>query len=392
MIYQFADCQLDARAHVLTRDGQEVHTEPQVFDLLVLLARMAPALVTQDDMIAEVWKGRIVSDSTLAARINAARKAVGDSGAAQAIIRTIPRRGVQMAVPVDAVADAPLDPQPTRKINQVIRYTTSRDGTRLAFAQSGEGPPLMRGSHWLSHLEHDWKSPVWRPLLDQLSAHHRLVRYDPRGTGLSDRTLRGGTLEDFVADLTAVADAASLDRFSIFAASQSAPVALGFAAAYPDRVSRMVLIGGFIRGSQHRADASVGDAMTEMIRSGWGKVGSPLMQAFSTVYMPTATPEELASFVEMKQISATPDTAAHLRSLIAEFDVSDILDKVTAPVLLLHADRDAVHPVTESQELAAQLPNAEFHMVDSPNHVMVPSDPNWREALQAAQAFLSAAD
>lgn len=392
MIYHFADCQLDARAHLLIRGGQEVHAEPQVFDLLVLLARMAPALVTQDDMIAEVWKGRVVSDSTLAARVNAARKAVGDSGAEQKVIRTIPRRGVQMAVPVEPVADDPQTTQPTRKINQVIRYTTSRDGTRLAFAESGEGPPLLRGSHWLSHLEHDWKSPVWRPLLDRLSARHRLVRYDPRGTGLSDRTLRGGALEDFVADLTAVADAAGIERFSIFAASQSAPVALAFAAANPDRVNRMVLIGGFIRGSKHRADASVGDAMNEMIRSGWGKIGSPLMQAFSTIYMPTATPEELSSFVEMKQVSAVPETAAQHRAFIADFDVSDVLDKVTAPVLLLHADRDAVHPISESQDLAARLPNAEFHMVDSPNHVMVPSDANWREALQAAEEFLAVPD
>lgn len=390
MTYQFANCVLDADRHVFSRAGVDRHLEPQVFDLLVLLARSAPALVSYDQMIEAIWDGRVVSDATLAARISAARQAVGDDGKQQAVIRTIQKRGVQIVVPVDQVGDRPVKAasKSADTPHQIIRYTKSADGSALAYAISGDGPPLLRAGHWLSHLEHDWSSPVWRPTLGRIGAGRKLVRYDPRGTGLSERTYQGGDLQDYVADLQAVADAASLDRFPILAASQSVPVAIAFAAANPTRVSRMVLVQGFSRGSLARGDTAKTETMIQMIRSGWGQAGSPFMKAFATLFMPSSTPEELDSFVEMQQVSASPKTAARLREKIGWFDVSDVLHKVQAPVLVLHSVGDAVQSLSEAQSLAAGLPNAEFRQIDSPNHVHVPSDSGWEVVMTETTGFL----
>ncbi|MDF0602730.1 alpha/beta fold hydrolase [Psychromarinibacter sp. C21-152] len=401
MRYVFGDCELDFSAYALRRAGAEVHVEPQVFDLIACLVRAGGELVSYDGLIAEVWGGRIVSDATLAARISAARAALGDDGKRQAVIRTVPRRGVQLAVPVseavaEAVAEGGAEAAPAEKPlcdaakRQVIRYTTSRDGTGIAWAETGEGPPLLRAGHWLSHLEHDWSSPVWRPLLDRLATGRRLIRYDPRGTGLSDRALGGASVEEFADDLEAVADAAGLDRFPVYAISQSVPIALTFAARRPERVSRLILLNGLVKGSTARGEAEKTETMVGMIRTGWAVPGSAFMRAVATLFMPRSTPEELASFEEMQGLSATADVAAELRRTIGGIDVSAVLDKVTCPALIMHCAGDAIQSPDQSKLLARMLPDAEFHLVDSPNHVVVPSDPVWGDCLDAFDRFLAA--
>lgn len=394
MIFRFGTSELDPDRHRLCTDGTEIHAEPQVFALLALLLERAPDLVSYDALIAGIWQGRAVSDATVAARISAARKAVGDDGRAQAIIRTVPRCGVQMAVPVSRVepeARPPLAAPATgpAPIKQVIRYARSRDGAAIAWAETGAGPPLLRGGHWLSHLEHDWQSPVWRPLLERLSRGRRLIRYDPRGTGLSDRDLGSAALPEFVDDMAAVADAAGLARFPIYAISQSVPVALSFAARHPDRVTRMILLNGLVRGSTARGDKATTDTMVAMIRSGWGVAGSPFMRAVATLFMPRATTEELDAQVRMQAVSATPETAAEIRRRVGDIDVSDILHKVRAPALVMHSAGDAVQSPEQSRLIAASLPDAEFSLCDSPNHMVVPSDPIWAPCMDAFDRFLA---
>jgi len=394
MIYRFGSSELDLDRHRLSTDGVALHTEPQVFALLALLLARAPDLVSYDDLMAEIWNGRIVSDATVAARISAARAAVGDDGRAQAIIRTVPRCGVQMAVAVTQAgrdAELPLAAPAgiTAPMQQVIRYAESRDGTAIAWAETGEGPPLLRGGHWLSHLEHDWQSPVWQPLLERLSRGRRLIRYDPRGTGLSDRELGGATLPQFVDDMQAVADAAGLEQVPIYAISQSVPVALSFAARHPHRVSRMILLNGLVRGSTARGDKNSTDTMVAMIKSGWGVAGSPFMRAVATLFMPRSTPEELDAQVKMQAVSATPEVAAEIRRLVGDIDVSDILHKVLAPALVMHSAGDAVQSPEQSKLIARSLPNAEFSLCDSPNHMVVPSDPIWGPCMDAFDRFLA---
>jgi pimeloyl-ACP methyl ester carboxylesterase/DNA-binding winged helix-turn-helix (wHTH) protein len=396
MTYEFANCVLDETTHRLSLANVPVHVEPQVFDLLMALARVAPGMLSYDDMIEQVWHGRIVSDATLSARISSARTAVGDSGKAQAVIRTIPRRGVQMACPVKVTGEAggvddvtPLHIHSSAP-HQIIRYAASADGTDIAYAVSGdEGPPLLRGAHWISHLEHDWTSPVWRPWLKRLGAGRRLIRYDVRGTGLSERQPARRAQEDFVADMAAVINASGADAVDIFAASQSVPIALAFAALWPERVRRIVLVNGFVQGSYVRGHDVETDTMIAMIRAGWGIPGSPFVKAVATVFMPRASEAERASFVEMQTHSASRDEAAAMRNAVGRFDVTEILSQVTAPVLVMSSEGDAVNPQAQSRLLARALPNAEFRSLETDNHAIAPSDPAFLVMMDAMDRFLA---
>lgn len=392
MRYQFADCILDVERHELSLSGQPVALEPQVFDLIHLLVRNAGNLVSQDEILNEIWGGRVISDSALSSRVNAARKAVGDSGREQRIIKTIPRRGFQLIIPVESesTADTGVAPQP--EIRQTVRYTTSHDGTVLAYAISGSGPKVMRAGHFLTHLEKDWHSPVWRPYLDAIGSHHTVIRYDQRGTGLSDRELRAPTLENYVADLKAVADAAGLERFPLIGTSQGVPIAIHFAANNPERVSRLILYGGFALGRMLRDSDDVADeanALLTLIRAGWGKPESGFMVAFTSVFCPGASHEEIANLVDIQLASTTPDNAARIRGAFDRFSVIDLLEKVRAPTLVIHARNDSLHPVSQGQLLASKIPDAEFLEVESSNHIALPSDPVFQEIVTAELEFLA---
>ncbi len=393
MKFTFADCVLDAESYSLARNGQPVAVEPQVFDLLLLLARNAGRLVTKDQIVEEIWNGRIVSEATISARVNAARTAIGDNGKDQKVIRTVTRRGLELIIPV--TTDAEERPAPPSKAPQTVRFTRSSDGTRIAYAASGSGPPVMRAGHFLTHLERDWRSPVWRPYLEALGAGHTLIRYDQRGTGLSDARLTDISVESYASDLLAVADAAGLERFPIVASSQGAPVAIRVAATHPDRISRMVLYGGFAQGRAHR-DPDFGEAETDalltMIRNGWGNPKSAFMTAFTTLFCPSASRAELDNLVEIQLASASPENAARIRAGIDHIDVSSDLEKVRAPTLVIHASNDSVHPVSQGRLVAATIEGAEFLQVESDNHIYLPSDPAWKTIIDAQLEFLARGD
>ncbi|WP_157933037.1 alpha/beta fold hydrolase [Roseovarius salinarum] len=395
--YRFADCVLDCARHRLFRAGREVHVEPQVFALLALLARRAGEVVPRDEIVQAVWGGRIVSEATISARISAARAAVGDDGRQQRVIRTVTRVGLQLVAETSCNGASPQDGPPPGVPNGAapdIRIAQSADGTGIAWEVTGAGPPLLRAGHWLSHLELDWRSPVWRPLLDRLARRHRLACYDQRGTGLSEWACGPLTLDAFVDDMAAVADAAGLDRFAIHAVSQSVPVAIAFAVRHPERVSRMVLISGFVQGSVVR-DRAEGQQITEtflkLIEGGWGQPGSAFIRAFTTLFMPDGTPEQIESFTRMQLESATPARAVELRRAIGKFDIGDLLGQVRCPVLVGHGHGDSVQPFAQGQSLARGLPDARFMAFDSRNHIALPQDPEWDRMLAAAEAFLARA-
>ncbi|WP_409524043.1 alpha/beta fold hydrolase [Nitrincola sp. MINF-07-Sa-05] len=393
MRFAFADCELDLDAHVLRMAGDEVRVEPQVFDLIACLVLARGRLLSYEDLMTEVWRGRIVSDATIASRISMARKAVGDDGKRQSVIRTVSRCGVQLAVPVTelpgTMQSGMTATSDDEKHNQTIRYTKSRDGTGVAWAECGEGPVLLRAGYWLGHLEHEWSSLVWRPLLDRLSSGRRLVRYDPRGTGLSDRQLNGATVEQLVDDMEAVADAASLETFPVFAMSQSVPVALALAARRPERVSRLILLNGFVQGSTVRGEIEKTETFVGMIRAGWGVPGSAFMRALATVYIPNSTSVELNSLVQMQVLSATADVAVELRQIIGRIDVRHCLEQVECPTLVVHFSGDQVQPSEQSRIMAQKLKSVEFHLMESQNHILIPSDPIWAICHDEIDRFLA---
>lgn len=392
MTLTFANCTIDTDKHLFERDGLAVHLEPQVFDLLLVLAKSQGRLVTKDDLVASVWHGLNVSDATISARINAARVAVGDTGKAQAIIKTVHGRGFQLKADVQETKQpVPSPSNRPRALTQNIQFTRSIETARLAFSKGGDGPPLMRVAHWLSHLELDWNSPVWRPLIEMLESKHTLYRYDQRGTGLSSRDLQHADLDAFVEDLKAVADANNLGQFPIFAASQAVPVAVRFTHKYPERVSGLILYGGFAQGRALR-QPSEGDMDEEtvlgLIRAGWGKPDSPYVHAFSTLFMPDGSPAQLASFVKMQTETISAQNAATLRQIVDRFDVSDILHEVHAPTLVVHGIGDAVQPVEQGRILASEIPDARYVSLESRNHVPLPETAAWDQMMQEVEAFL----
>ena len=393
--YRFANCVLDTDRHELRRDGEQVCVEPQVFDLLHLMLRTSGDLISQDTIMDEIWGGRIVSDSAISSRISAVRKAVGDNGRDQAVIKTVARRGFQLIAPVEVelTHENTTACQTARTdTRQTVRFLTSADGTGIAFATSGRGLRILRAGHFMTHLVQDWQSPIWRPYLEAIGERHTVVRYDQRGTGLSDRKLKDTRLEAHVADLKAVADAAGLDRFPLVATSQGVPIAIQFAANNPERVSSLILYGGYATGRALRNKALGGqetDPMPALIRAGWGKPDSGFMVAFTSLFCPTASRNEIANLAEIQSSSAAPENAVMIRNAIDRFDVAHLLAKVRTPTLVIHARNDAVHPVSQGQLIARSIPNAEFLQIESTNHVPLPSHPTFGEIIEATIAFLA---
>ena len=381
MIYRFGDYALDTSGFELRHGDDFVPVEPQVFSILAFLIENRAQVVSSDDLIASVWNGRIVSEATLSSRISAARQAVGDSGAAQEVIKTIRSRGFRFMAEVTEIENA--HPGKTARSNspfsnQKIRFCESGDGTQIAYATIGAGPPLVRAGHWLTHLEHDWHSPVWRPLLDEFTKTFQVSRYDQRGNGLSDWAIRNTSLDAFVDDLEAVVDAAKLDRFTLYGTSQGAPIAVAYAVRHPERVSHLILHGGYVRGRTLRAseaEREQGEAILALMRHGWGKEGSPFIKAFTSMYIPDGTKEQIDSLADLQARTVSPENAVALRTAVDNFDVSELLAKVSVPTLVIHAQNDGVQPLDEGRKLAAGIKDSEFVLLDSANHAPLKQEP-----------------
>jgi pimeloyl-ACP methyl ester carboxylesterase/DNA-binding CsgD family transcriptional regulator len=264
---------------------------------------------------------------------------------------------------------------------------------RLAYAIHGNGPPIVKAANWLTHLEFDWESPVWRHWLQGLGEGHTVLRYDERGCGLSDRDIDDVSLERWVIDLETVIDAAGLERFVLLGISQGAAVALTYAARHPDRVTHVVIYGGYARGrnkrgvEQHRQ----AEALLAAIRAGWTDPNPAFRRLFTMLFLPKGTPEEMAWYDELQRRSTTAENAARLYSARNEIDVREIARRVTAPTLLVHARGDRVVPFEEGRLLAALIPGARLVPVDSCNHILLRDEPAWSTFLSELRGFVGTA-
>lgn len=390
MDFSFENQSVDLDRRELRRNGELVVVEPQVFDLIVYLVQNRNHVVSKDDLITGVWDGRIVSDSTLTSRINAARKALGDSGGQQRLIKTIPRKGIRFVGDVREDAHNPASAiQPG--LRQDVRFCTTADHVRIAYAQVGVGPDLVKTANYLTHLEHDWQSPLWRPFLEALTAHHRLSRYDGRGNGLSDWTVESISFDDFVRDLETVVEAAGLHRFALFGMSQGCAIAIAYAVRHPERVSHLVLYGGYARGKRRRGstrDVEQADALLTLMRDGWGQDNPAFRQIFTSLFIPGGTPEQIRWFNDLQRNTTSPENAVRMRRAFDDIDITDLLSRVQAPALVLHCREDAVQPFDEGRLLAAGLPDARFVALEGRNHVVLEGDPTWPRFFEEVEAFL----
>jgi pimeloyl-ACP methyl ester carboxylesterase len=275
-------------------------------------------------------------------------------------------------------------------VEQTIRFCSAPDGARIAYAVAGKGPPIVKVANYLSHLEFDWESPVWRHVLEGLAEHRQLIRYDVRGTGLSDREVSDISFEHFVTDLGAVVDALGLKRFPLFGLSQGGAVGIAYAIRNPQRVSHLILLGAFARGMAHRPTQGPELVKTQcaVIRQGWGSDDPSYRQLFSLQFLPGGTPEQLQWFSELERVSATAEVAEKIMLVNANVDVRTLLPQVKIPTLILHSRGDRRIPLDIGRELAANIAGSRFVTLESNNHLILEHEPATEVFFEEVAKFL----
>ena len=312
-----------------------------------------------------------------------------------------PRTLKNIARPVDVFAIAPVDrgggPGVTAPnavdLKQEIHFCTAPDGVQLAYSMIGQGPPLMKTGNWMTHLEFDLESPIWRHLYRELAKDHTLVRYDPRGNGLSDRTVDEISFDTFVGDLEAVADAANVTRFALLGISQGCSVSIAYAVRHPERVSHLILYGGFAVGRNKRARSAAEKeedaAMLTLMRVGWGKENPAFRQLFTSQFVPGATKEQADWFNELQRITVSGQVAARIYEAAGETDVTALLPQVRVPTLVLHARDEARVPFEAGRRMAAGIPGARFVALPGRNHLFLETEPAFGQFVEQTRAFLA---
>jgi pimeloyl-ACP methyl ester carboxylesterase/DNA-binding winged helix-turn-helix (wHTH) protein len=406
-LYEFDDCLVDPGRFELRRGGAVEHVEPQVFDVLVHLITHRDRVVTKTELLDTVWGDRFVSESALASRLKSARRAVGDDGSAQRVIRTVFGRGYQFVAPVvehlpvevgaagprhEARDGGPEAGGTGAPLPQTIRFCTAPDGARIAYATMGDGPVLVKVANWLTHLDHDRETFVWRHWLEGLASNRTLIRYDERGCGMSDWDVDSFDFDDWVDDLEMVVDAAGLDTFPLLGVSQGAAVAVAFAARHPERVSRLILCGAYGRGRQLRAtteeELRAAALDLEVARVGWGRDDPTFRQMFTSQFLPDGTREQWQEFNELQRLTTSPANAVRFLETFAEIDVTDMAPKVDCPTLVIHSRDDLRVPLASARELAALIPDAQLVSLPSRNHLLL-DEPAWPVFLAEIDRFLA---
>lgn len=301
-----------------------------------------------------------------------------------------------------AAGATPAKPRPTaappriprhkrRAQEQKIGLCRTVDGVSIAHATIGSGPPLVKAANWLSHLEYDWTSPIWGRSFDMLSRYRTFVRYDERGCGMSDWDVPDLSLAAFVSDLEAVVDQLGLTRFPLLGISQGSAVSIEYAVRHPDKVSALILFGGYAAGWRHLADAEEQarrEAVIKLTEVGWGTDTPAYRHIFSQTFMPEAGPRDLAWFDEFQRLTTSPENAARFQEAFGQIDVRHRLAQVQVPTLVLHARFDQRIPVAQGQALADGIPGARFLALESRNHILLDNEPAWPVASAAVSHFL----
>jgi pimeloyl-ACP methyl ester carboxylesterase/DNA-binding CsgD family transcriptional regulator len=277
-------------------------------------------------------------------------------------------------------------------MKQEIRFCSSSDGVRIAYATTGSGPPLVRVANWLTHLNLDWQSPVWSHWFQELSIGNTLLRYDPRGTGLSDRQVDSFSLESWVHDLEAVLDDQGSQRFNLLGFCQGGPIAIAYAALHPERVNRLIIYDSYANGAftdgidpLKKREAQ---ALAEMIEVGWGQQAAAFRQIFTNLLIPGASIQQQRWYVEFERRTVSPENALRLWNAFHRLDVRDLASKVQTPTIVFHVHQDAMVPYEAGLRLAALIPDARFVPLEGHNHILLEDDTAWPLFLEEVRSFL----
>jgi class 3 adenylate cyclase/pimeloyl-ACP methyl ester carboxylesterase len=307
-------------------------------------------------------------------------------------------KNINRLVDVHAVAlamskKASVSDRGSSQVTQTIRYCRSADDVRLAYSVVGSGPPLVKTANWLNHLELDWELPLIAHWLFGLSKHNSLLRYDARGNGLSDWDVKDVSLDAWVNDLEAVVNAANIDQFPLLGLSQGCAVSIAFAVRHPERVSRLILFGGFAQGRLKRVSLTQDgrariEAVGTLMRLGWGNDDPTFRQLMTSQLMPTASTEQNKAFNELQRRSASPDCAVRYWNAVNNFDVLDLLPMVKVPTLVIHFRDDLLVPASNGRLLADTIPGAKFVSLPGRNHIPLEHDPGMPQFFEEVAAFL----
>lgn len=325
---------------------------------------------------------------------------VAQARAAVTARRPVPARPVTAAEPVatarrgPAAATAPQgDRRQATPRPQSVHFCHGADGVRIAYAVCGDGPPIVRSGHWMSHLEFDWESPVWGHWINALSDGFRFVRYDERLNGLSDQSAVDLSMDAMLADLECVVESARVDRFVLLGVSQGCAAAIRYAVRHPERVAGMVLYGGYLRGWRARGDASElarREAMAVLMREGWGRDDPSFRQLFTSLFIPGANREQMNWYNELQKRTVTPENAFRLSQAFADVDVSGVVDDVRVPTLVLHGRDDQIVPVSSGVEFAERIRGARFVELDTANHILLADEPAFERFVAETRTFARA--
>lgn len=377
----------------LSSEEEMVSLSPRAVEVLKCLLLRPGRIVSREDILKEAWAGLSVTPDLVREYVFEIRKALGDDARKPTYVETVGRRGFRLIGPVSllspempgAIAAAP-DPLP------VVKFCHSKDGTSIAYARSGAGYPLLFSGSWMTHLDKDWENPAYGDYIRKLSDGFTVIRYDQRGNGLSQWSGTDLSFEGMVDDMEAVVDQSGHDQVAILGLSQGASVSIAYALRHPHRVSHLVLSGGYARGRKQRgnpAEHEESEALVNLIRHSWGNENPAIRQILTTLFMPEASRRQMQWFNDFQNLCGPADNIAQFRAMFDDINVTDLLGKIDIPTLVVHSDKDAVAPLSEGKLLASQIPNASFVQLNSPNHMLFATEPDFPRMITAIRGFIT---
>ena len=396
--YSFDLYLLDVDERRLVRGNEEIRLRAKLFDTLRVLLENAGQLVRKEQLMQQVWPDSVVEENNVDHSISHLRKLLGPGK----YIETVPRHGYRFTGDVTVVGGAKvskpgprlvtLDPAPdkTDMPEVEVQFFTASDGVRIAYTLAGSGPPIVRAIDWLNHLAFEWKSPFMRHWLSEIMRHNTLLRYDQRGSGLSDWEVEDFSYERMVKDFEELIEATGLEKFAIFGGCAGAAIATAYAARHPERVTRLILNGAFANGWPAPAPGAAEqlEAMLTLIRHGWGRDNPAFRQMWSTMFRPDADSEQMDWLNELQRIGASPENAARMLSHFPSFKILDLLPAIACPTLVLHSRDDASVPIQEGRLIAARIRSARFVELPSRSHLVAPGDAAWEPFVEEFSTFM----
>lgn len=397
--YRFEQFDLEPSLGTLRRDGQPVHVEPRALALLSYLVEHRDRVVSKEELLTTVWRGEVVTDAALATGLRTVRLAIGDTGSAQRFVRTVHRRGYQFVAPTTVASAEPVATEemavPADWARDVIRFCRTADGTRIAWAVTGAGPPLVRTANWLSQMDLERTIPAFTHWFEGLTRGRRLIRYDDRGYGLSDWTA-GFTLDEWIEDIDAVADAAELDSFPLLGVSQGGPLAVAYAARRPERVSRLVLNAAYVRGRLARArdaaERAEADLDLKLTLAGWHAQDHSYQRFFGAQFFADDSPQKWDAFTSFQRRSVSAANGARFLEEQSRLDVAALAREVRCPTLIVHSRDDPRVPLSQATVLAELVPDSRLVVLDGRNHLLTAEEPAWPRFLEEMYSFLAEGD